>query len=177
MNYGLFPGFPQQALANLSHGCAVFTSAESGQFFLVPDGVYELFVMLVGGGGGGGIGGATLNATGGQGGQVVSRKVAVLPGQQIRVTIGAGGGSATAGGASTFGSLASASGGAAGLTAASGSSYISPAGGDGLGQGGAARVATGVGNAGNGMGAGGGGGYGNGQGGGAGTAGGCWVFW
>lgn len=177
MNYGLFAGFPLQALANISHGCAVFASADSGKFFLVPDGVNEVFVILVGGGGGGGGGATQINATGGQAGQILSRRVAVQPGQQIRVTIGSGGGAATAGTASTFGSLATASGGAAGVNISLGSPQVSLAGHDGFGNGGAARVSSGAGNAGAGFGAGGSGGFGNGQGGGAGAAGGCWVFW
>lgn len=187
MNYGLFAGFPLQASANINHGAAKFGIAETGSFFLVPDGVTELTVLAIGGGGGGAGGSSSYGGQGGFQGEIVVRRVAVLPGQKVRVTIGAGGGAggATAngyaGGSTTFGSLVTAAGGAGGAlpgtTTIPGAQW-GQAGGDGLGRGG--PQGSGVGDAASGWGAGGGGGgyhatvpYAGGNG----SAGGILVWW
>lgn len=115
-----------------------FASAEQGrrlmtssEVFVVPANVYRLCVTLAGAGGGGAgaIIGAPYVPGGGGAGQVRYREfLDVVPGQSIPVTIGAGGqggtGSASAGsyansngmpgGASSFGTLLTATGGAGG---------------------------------------------------------------
>jgi hypothetical protein len=140
----------------------------------VPDGVNELFVILVGGGGKGGSGTTSRGGFGGQSGEVLSRKVSVLPGQQIMVTIGVGG-TVYNGGASSFGELITASGGAGAGTSIT--DVPGMAGGSGLGQSGTFKQTLGAGAAGNEFGGGGSGGYGAGAAGGNGASGGCWVFW
>lgn len=97
--------------------------------FTVPAGVFTIRVTVVGGGGGGsqaatGTGGSgestfTFDIPGGVGGAggVAYGVYAVTPGQVIPVVVGAGGagsnaGAGSAGGASSFGALASATGGA-----------------------------------------------------------------
>lgn len=77
----------------------------------VPEGVTEIWVMLVGGGGGGGSSGGVAG-TGGSGGIAIGRAT-VTPGQVIPYVIGAGANKAGAGGASTFLTL-TATGGAGG---------------------------------------------------------------
>lgn len=89
----------------------------------VPDGVTEIYLILVGGGQGGGNGedgtGATIMGSGqagadgenGTGGKVWYDRVTVSPGQVFNITIGAGGSVPLGrGGDSTFGNFSSASG-------------------------------------------------------------------
>ena len=56
--------------------------------FTVPEGIYKVDVLVVGGGGGGG---GIIAAGGGAGGIVYQEGYAVTPGQEIAVTVGAGG--------------------------------------------------------------------------------------
>lgn len=111
-----------------NHGIQLFTASGN---FTVPMGVNVVYVTLVGGGGGGAgtISSAPYVGGGGGGGEVKYRKaVAVTPGQVIAITIGAGGAggiggtaggtyantNGSAGGASSFGALLTASGGGGG---------------------------------------------------------------
>ncbi|UYT57766.1 phage tail protein [Brucella sp. MAB-22] len=95
------------------------------QAWVVPDGVYSVRVRLWGGGGGGGGAAAGAAAAGGAGGGYAEGTYAVVPGQSINVTVGAGGtrGNATVwnggtGGTSSFGTMISAMGGGGGGGAA-----------------------------------------------------------
>ena len=98
---------------------------EASGTFVVPPKVYTVYVTMCGGGGGGGRG---IGYYGGGGAQCwIKQPVSVTPGDSITVTVGAGGtgktssdGNGTAGGASSFGSLLSASGGASASGAAGG---------------------------------------------------------
>ena len=65
---------------------------ESGTF-VVPSGVFELTILLVGGGGGGGVAGRSGKIAGGGGGSgaIVMEKVKVMPMQRLIFTIGNGG--------------------------------------------------------------------------------------
>jgi len=106
--------------------CQVFTA--SG-VFVAPPRVYTVYITMCGGGGGGGRGSGYY---GGGGAQCwIKQPVSVTPGDSITVTVGAGGtgktssdGNGTAGGASSFGSLLSASGGASASGAAGGDGGI-----------------------------------------------------
>jgi hypothetical protein len=77
------------------------TAYYSGNTFTVPSGIFSLSLYMVGGGGGGG----NYAGGGGGGGQVVQTSVAVTPGQQIGVSLGAGGGQGATGGTTFFGSF------------------------------------------------------------------------
>jgi hypothetical protein len=113
-----------------------FTPTTQGNWS-VPSGTNAVRLRIWGGGGAGG-GGFSGAGGGGAGGGYSEGFYAVAPGQNIAVTVGSGGaGSGTAGGASTFGSIASASGGLGGGNGAAG------AGGVGGGSGGAG-AGTGV---------------------------------
>lgn len=78
----------------------------------MPAGVKDntIQVRLFGGGGGG----ASSSGGGGGGGEMAVQSIALTPGTQVAITIGAGGACGGSGGASAFGSYLSASGGAAG---------------------------------------------------------------
>ncbi|MFO0271354.1 MAG: glycine-rich domain-containing protein [Gemmatimonadota bacterium] len=93
--------------------------------FVVPQNVYQLYVVVIGAGGSGGLsnnsGGFGLSATGGGGGGCISAILDVVPGQPLpTITVGAGGaalttsGNGNAGGTSSFGSLMTATGGGGG---------------------------------------------------------------
>ncbi|WP_145185823.1 phage tail protein [Pseudomonas sp. URMO17WK12:I11] len=88
----------------------------------VPANVTRVLVELRGGGGSGAFGAAETGAGGGGGGGICSRLCAVVPGDSINVTVGAGGravdavnSAGRAGATSSFGTFCSATGGAAGL--------------------------------------------------------------
>ncbi|MEZ5108377.1 MAG: hypothetical protein R2829_05315 [Bacteroidia bacterium] len=112
----------------LAQTTQTFTSSGT---FTVPAGVYSVKVEAWGGGGaGGGVDGAsgTYRAGGGGGGGafVLNNSVSVTPGNNITVTVGAGGTGVTAadgnpGGHSSFGGLFNANGGAGGKVGKSGS--------------------------------------------------------
>ena len=97
------------------------TFAANGTF-TVPDGVYTLFVSLVGGGGGGARGGPGVNRSGGGGaaGGYAEKIVLTTPGTTYAVTVGAKGAKGDAlggtGGTSSFGSEVSATGGTGGVS-------------------------------------------------------------
>ncbi len=81
----------------------------------VPDYVTSVKLRMWGGGGGGGPGGGTgYVGGGGAGGGYMEAWVQVTPGAVIAVTIGAGGASGAAGGTTSFGVLASVTGGGGG---------------------------------------------------------------
>lgn len=102
-----------------SHGSQAFTS---GGTFTVPTGVTLIFILCVGGGGGGGRGWDTsYPGGGGASGYYGIKIVAVTPGTQYAVTVGAAGAGASypsgypgQGGASSVGSLISVGGGVGG---------------------------------------------------------------
>lgn len=89
--------------------------AASGSW-TVPDGVSEIYAILVGGGSGGtngGSGGWDADGepgTGGEGGLIYYATIAVTPGSTLTAQIGAGGAAGASGGVTTFGSLSSAQG-------------------------------------------------------------------
>ena len=66
----------------------------------VPDGVTQLYYVLVGGGGGGNVANSATSTSGG-GGQAVAGVVAVTPGQVLTVTVGNGGAPGNNGGNSS----------------------------------------------------------------------------
>ena len=92
----------------------VFDSPGAFQF-TVPANVTRIAVEVWGGGGGGGTSTSyTTYGSGGGGGGYGKGVFAMTPGTGYAVVVGSGGGAASAGGASNFGSLISASGGAGG---------------------------------------------------------------
>lgn len=104
--------------ATTSRGQQTFTSSGT---FTVPTGVRSIDIFVVGGGGGG-KSGVTSAAGGGGGGGYTKTvlKYAATPGQTFAVTIGAGGNPALNGGATSFGSVATAAGGKGGFLYAGG---------------------------------------------------------
>jgi|13_taG_2_1085334.scaffolds.fasta_scaffold10016_4 hypothetical protein len=76
--------------------------------FTVPSGISSVRVRVWGAGGGGS---STASSAGGSGGGFAIGEFAVSAGETYPITVGAGGGLATAGGTSSFGSLISATGG------------------------------------------------------------------
>jgi hypothetical protein len=99
------------------------TFATSGaNIWTVPNDCYIVYeAFLVSGGGGGGAGGAANGGSGGGGGRVRTiRNVAVTPGANTTVTVGAGGNPAAAGQASSIGALSIAGGAAGGSNGGTG---------------------------------------------------------
>lgn len=86
----------------------VYGSALSTYTFTVPTGITAIRVRLWGAGGGGS--GISTGAGGGGGGFAIG-EFSVTPGTNHTVTVGAGGQTSTSGGASSFGTLISATGG------------------------------------------------------------------
>lgn len=89
--------------------------------FIVPDGIYKVFVRLCGGGGGGaGMNNGPQAGGGGGSGGYAEGWCSVVPGQTVPVTIGSGGSGGNlgsnggAGGTTSFGSYMSATGGGGG---------------------------------------------------------------
>jgi hypothetical protein len=125
MNNGIF-GWSGEAAprghagenGNLVHGLAQWYTP--GTYDLdVPAGVSVMWITgRAGGGGGTSAFGSDNGACGGEGGGTFAQRVSVTPGARIRVTVGAGGaGGATVGsngGATSFGSLITLTGGAGG---------------------------------------------------------------
>ncbi len=145
------PGAPfvTWKLPQLSPGTrhmAAFTPQNQG-VWTVPAGVQGVRLRVWGGGGSGG-GGFSTAGGGAAAGGYCEGFFDVAPGQSFQVTVGNGGaGSVTNGGSSSFGSLASATGGAAGLP---GGSTVAGSGGSvgGIGSGGALSLRGGLGGAG-----------------------------
>jgi len=128
--------FVTTKLPQLSPGTrnlAAFTPANQG-VWTAPAGVQAVRLRIWGGGGSGGAG---FNGAGGggAGGGYCEGFFAVTPGEGFTVTVGNGGaGAGTQGGTSTFGSLASATGGAGGGDGATGAGGVGgTAGGHGSG--------------------------------------------
>lgn len=92
--------------------------------FTVPAGVTAVKVTVIGGGGGGGSASNNSSAGGGGGGGGMAVKwvTGLTPGDQITVTVGAGGSAASAGGTSSFAAYCSATGGSGGTSNVTGSS-------------------------------------------------------
>lgn len=112
------------AIAN--HGVQEFTANGT---FVVPEGIYKIFVTACGGGGGGGGADSSdddYGGCGGNGGTCILREpFAVTPGQQIVITIGNGGAAGansssptvgSNGGATVIGNLVTLPGGSAGTS-------------------------------------------------------------
>jgi hypothetical protein len=101
--------------------------------FLVPNGVTQAKVTVIGGGAAGGTGGGYAGGGGGAGGKTVKVVTGLTPGATVPVTVGAGGapnpstGSGGNGGTSSFGTYCSATGGQGGA----GGTPVYPAGGPG----------------------------------------------
>jgi hypothetical protein len=122
---------------NALRGMQVFTSSGT---FTVPAGVYLVRAKVVGGGGGGGGAASDGAAAGGGGGGYAEGLVAVSPGQEISVTVGAAGAGGAAGnntggagGTSSFGAHLSATGGAGGAGAPASSAAAASSAGAGAG--------------------------------------------
>ena len=102
----------------------IFERFDQSGTFVVPAGVTLISVELWGGGGGGGTstlltspnGNKFLDGNGGGAGGYVKFVLDVTPGESFSVKVGAGGGSDTPGGTSSFGSIASAYGGQPGMS-------------------------------------------------------------
>lgn len=112
------------------------------QAFIVPTGITKVRIQLWGGGGGGGgASGINSGGTGGGGGGYCDGTYNVAPSQSIMVTIGEGGDGGTIqnvygakpGGTTSFGSLASATGGDAGIGSAGAAATGNVNGGIGVG--------------------------------------------
>ena len=159
-NINVYPGAPFIAfkLNTLTPGFSRMvtfttpTTTSTSTAFSVPNGVTSIRVRLCGGGGGGGAGMSNLGGGGGGGGGFTEGIVTVSPGQVIPVIIGAGGTGAissgqdaTAGAASYFGSIMSATGGSPGASATTFASGGMP----GVGAGGSLNTAGGYGSDGN----------------------------
>jgi hypothetical protein len=121
-NITVFPGAPfiSYKLPQLRPGFTstqVFTSSGS---FVVPNGVVQARVTVIGGGAGGGYHSTMPGGGGGAGGQAMGVVTGRTPGQSIAVTVGAGGaalgspGVGNSGGTSSFGTFMSATGGTGG---------------------------------------------------------------
>lgn len=110
------------ATAATTKGTQTFTISGT---FTVPAEVRSVDVFCVGGGASGGVGNGSIGGGGGGSGRTITVKnIAVTPGQQIAVNIGAGGakrsysvGVGNSGGTTSFGSYASAAGGSSGYPA------------------------------------------------------------
>ena len=134
-NFGTENMLPLNVLLNnaiVNHGVQEFTANGT---FVVPEGVYMIWVTAAGGGGGGGGSSYTSGSTkvyksgggGGGGGACISRRpFAVIPGTSINITIGAAGSAGGAdadggkGGSTVIGSLITLVGGAAGVAGSNG---------------------------------------------------------
>jgi hypothetical protein len=115
-NYATLDSLTNLSSASSLPNMQVFDSAGTNQFS-VPAGVARISVEVWGGGGGGGnASGGTSAAAGAGGGAGGYGKgvFAVTPGEGYTVVVGAGGGPALPGGASSLGNLISAGGGDAG---------------------------------------------------------------
>jgi hypothetical protein len=86
--------------------------------FVVPNGVTQVKVTVIGGGGAGGAspGGTYPGGGGGAGGQAIGIVSGLTPGAGIAVTVPAGAGTGSNGGTASFGSYLSATGGVAGAS-------------------------------------------------------------
>ena len=131
-----------------------FTSSQAGGW-IVPSGVYSLEVLVVAGGAGGGTGvnGQYAGGGGGAGGLIYNDSYPVVPGQNLTVTIGAGGSGAasesvkgTNGSNSVLGTLTAIGGGGGGSysVTASGDDGGSGGGGSQSGSGGSGIVGQGM---------------------------------
>lgn len=107
--------FPVSLIEGLaSNGLSSFTSPGTTSF-TVPSGVYRVWITLTGGGGGGGNGGwFDPGGGGGAGITIINCPLSVSPGQNLTVTVGAGGAAASNGGNTTVSGCPPAYGGRAG---------------------------------------------------------------
>ncbi|SRX74926.1 T9SS type A sorting domain-containing protein [Aequorivita antarctica] len=126
-------------LANFIYAQSGSESFITSGDFTVPAGVTSITIEVVGGGGGGGI-----NGTGGGGGGGYSiGTYSVTPLAVIPVTIGAAGGSGTAGGTTTVGTFNQATGGGPGISVPN--PEVGGGGAGGIGSGGTLNYTGGVG--------------------------------
>ena len=110
--------FVPYKLPQLAPGVSNLLAFTNNGNWIVPASVSRVRVRLWGAGGGGGAGGGSAGG-GGAGGGYSEGYYQVAPGQLVTVQIGGGGASGGGGGQSTFGTLASASGGGAGTQGSS----------------------------------------------------------
>ncbi len=122
-----------------THNMAVFQPTTQG-VWTAPAGVSAVRLRIWGGGGAGGNGFGSAGGGGGGGGYAEGY-AGVTPGQSFNVLVGNGGaGSGAGGGTSSFGSVASATGGAAGASGSSGAAGLGASSG-GIGSGLALAIA------------------------------------
>ena len=129
----------QYRLPQLRPGYASLQTFTAGGYFVVPNGVSQAKVTVIGGGGAGGTDATVPSGGGGAGGRAVGIVSGLTPGSAIYVTVGAGGvASATPaqggpGGTSSFGNFLSATGGGGGNGGTSGLPNAGGTGGIGVG--------------------------------------------
>jgi hypothetical protein len=126
-------------LPQLRPGFTSLQAFTTSDVFVVPNGVTQAKVTVIGGGAAGGTGGGYPAGGGGAGGRAVKVVTGLTPGITVPVTVGAGGtpnpstGAGGNGGTSSFGTYCSATGGQGGA----GGTSVYPAGGPGgMGAGG-----------------------------------------
>lgn len=142
------PGAPFLAfkLPQLRPGFSSIQVFEAPGSFVVPAGVTQARVTVLGGGGAAGYHATLPGAGGGGGGMACDVVTALVPGQSVSVTVGAGGiptttpGDGGTGGTSSFGTYLSASGGSGGQ-GGTGSLFATAGGSGGIGSG--ARIIQG----------------------------------
>ena len=133
-------------LPQLRPGFSQMQVFESSGSFVVPPGVTQAKVTVVGGGGAAGYHVSMPGAGGGAGGTAIDIVTGLVPGQVVAVTVGAGGVAPTSpasggnGGTSSFGGYMSATGGTGG-EGGSGSLFATAGGAGGIGSG--ARIIQG----------------------------------
>lgn len=142
------PGAPFLSfkLPQLRPGFSTLQVFDASGSFMVPAGVTQVKVTVVGGGGAAGYHATLPGAGGGEGGTATDIVAGLMPGQTIPVTVGAGGvptaspGNGGAGGTSSFGTYLSATGGSGGQ-GGSANLFATAGGAGGIGQG--ARIVQG----------------------------------
>jgi len=141
-NIAALPSAPVLAykLPDLRPGFSALASVTASGVFIVPQAVTRAKITVIGGGGAGGSDASLPGGGGGAGGQAVVVVDYLVPGSAIPITVGAGGvaaGSAFGpggnGGTSSFGTIASATGGIGGGAAPVASAYTGGNGGAGFG--------------------------------------------
>jgi hypothetical protein len=115
-NYATVASLPNPAASSPIPIVQVFDAPGTTQF-TIPAGVTRIAVEVWGGGGGGGNANASAPGGGGGAGGYGKGVFTVTPGSNYTVVVGAGGGAAISGGASSFGGLISAGGGSVGPNA------------------------------------------------------------
>jgi len=129
-----FSDSTQQASAWPGVRAQLFTSTGT---FTVPAGITAIKVTVVGGGGGGATvtSGGYVGGGGGGGGAAITFITGLTPGATITATVGAAGAASSAGGTSSFGAYASATGGSGGTQHAPTTTNVNSGGAGGTGTG------------------------------------------